>query len=96
MDYGWKYLSEKINVKLILTDGSVKEANLPTESPVKRIVISIVDKLNLPPRDADGRPVSYALYDKVQKIRLNPDENLKSQKVIDGTEIRIEATIIPG
>ena len=89
-------MPDKISVKLVLPDGSTKNANLPIGAPVKKLISSVVDKLKLPPRDADGRPLSYALYDKGQGIRLDPERDIKSQGVTEGASLRIEPTIIPG
>lgn len=89
---------DKIRVTLFLPNGEKKTARLPTDQPVKKITSTLVSKLNLPPNDSQGRPISYALFSKDVGSRLDPDQTLRGQSspVPDGTELRIEETMVPG
>jgi len=88
---------DKVRVVLFLPNGEKKTARLPTDQPVKRIISTLVTRLNLPPPDAT-RNLSYALFNKDAGDRLNPDKPLQSQNppVRDGTALRIEQTMVPG
>jgi hypothetical protein len=63
---------------------------------VKRILPSIVNKMNLPVMGPDGQPVSYSLDHREGGRRLREDQTLAEARVGDGDHLIVYPEIVAG
>jgi len=63
---------------------------------VKRILPSVITKLNLPVMGPDGQPMSYSLDHKEGGRRLRDDQTLLDAQVGDGDHLIVYPEIVAG
>lgn len=63
---------------------------------VRRILPSIITKMNLPVVGPDGQPMSYSLDHKEKGRRLPDDQTLKQAGVSDGDHLIVYPEIVAG
>lgn len=72
------------------------KAELPDDEPVNKILILLVDKMNLPRYSPDGQLMSYKFHHKASGRQLLDDETLDEADVQDGDILRIQPEITAG
>jgi len=87
----------QINVFLVHpTDDSRREASLPEDVPLRRLLPAIINRLSLPSTDPSGGQVSYRMHHKASGQTLDDDETLAEAGVVAGDELRLRAEWIGG
>jgi hypothetical protein len=74
---------------------SVK-AKIANHVIVKKIIPSIITKMNLPVQTPDGQPLSYSLDFKEGGRRLREDETLPAAGVKEGNHLIVYPEIVAG
>lgn len=89
--------SENINVEVWDATGNKKTTvSLPTNAPVNRIMVLLVEKMNLPRNSPDGQLMSYKFHHKASGKQLIDEETLSQSKVQEGDVLRIQPEITAG
>ncbi len=71
-------------------------ANLPRQQPVNRILVVLVDRMNLPRHSPDGQLMSYKFHHKASGRQLLDEETLSGAGVVDGDVLRVQPEITAG
>ena len=88
---------ENVNVEIWDATGNKKiTASLPRHSPVNRILVLLVDRMNLPRHSPDGQLMSYKFHHKASGRQLLDEETLADAAVADGDVVRIQPEITAG
>jgi uncharacterized ubiquitin-like protein YukD len=88
---------QNINVEVWDATGNKKvTASLPANAPVNRILVLLVDRMNLPRNSPDGQLMSYKFHHKASGRQLLDDESLSQAGVQDGDVLRIQPEITAG
>jgi hypothetical protein len=88
---------ENINVEVWDATGNKKvTASLPRNAPVNRILVLLVDKMNLPRNSPDGQLMSYKFHHKASGRQLLDEESLSEAGVREGDVLRIQPEITAG
>lgn len=69
---------------------------VPADVPVNRIMVVLVDKLNLPRSGPDGQLMSYRFHHKASGRQLLDSETLAEAQVRDGDIVRVQPEITAG
>jgi uncharacterized ubiquitin-like protein YukD len=86
-----------LNVEIWDATGNKKvTASLPATSPVNRILVLLVDRMNLPRHSPDGQLMSYKFHHKASGRQLLDEETLSDAGVKDGDILRIQPEITAG
>ena len=86
-----------MNVEIWDATGNKRvNAELPDDEPVNKILILLVDKMNLPRYSPDGQLMSYKFHHKASGRQLLDDETLDEADVQDGDILRIQPEITAG
>jgi hypothetical protein len=89
--------AENINVEVWDATGNKKvTASLPRKSPVNRILVLLVDRMNLPRHSPDGQLMSYKFHHKASGRQLLDEETLEAAGVNEGDVLRIQPEITAG
>lgn len=87
----------KINVIIIDATGNREQkAGLPDDVPIGKVMIKLVEKMNLPLNGPDGSPISYKFIHKVSGKQLFENNSLRDANVKDGDVLRIQPEITAG
>lgn len=88
---------ESINVEVWDATGNKKvTASLPAHSPINRILVLLVDRMNLPRNSPDGQPMSYKFHHKASGRQLLDEESLSKAGVQEGDVLRLQPEITAG
>ena len=88
---------DNINVEIWDATGNKKiTASLPRQAPVNRILVLLVDRMNLPRHSPDGQLMSYKFHHKASGRQLLDEESLAAADVKAGDVIRIQPEITAG
>lgn len=71
-------------------------AELPDDEPVNKIMIVLIDRMNLPRYSPDGQLMSYKFHHKFSGRQLLDDETLSNAGVNAGDILRIQPEITAG
>jgi uncharacterized ubiquitin-like protein YukD len=86
-----------INVEVWDATGNKKAiVSLPVDVPVNRIMVLLVDRMNLPRNSPDGQLMSYKFHHKASSRQLLDEETLKDSDVKDGDVLRLQPEITAG
>lgn len=89
--------SENMNVEVWDATGNKRvTASLPRSAPVNRILVLLVDRLNLPRHSPDGQLMSYKFHHKASGRQLLDEESLLAAGVREGDVLRIQPEITAG
>ena len=87
----------ELNLEIWDATGNKKlQAAVPDDVTVDRILIVLVEKLNLPRYNTAGEFMSYKLHHRRLGIQLLDDATLKDQQVEDNDVLRILSEITAG
>lgn len=90
--------SSDLAVTIILPSGGARNAEVPTDVPVRELLAELTSMLKLPTTGPDGRPMGYRLDSKALGRELAEDETLamagvpESDRLILTTDITAGAT----
>jgi len=88
---------DTINVEVWDATGNKKVVvNLPTDVAVNRIMVLLVDRMNLPRNSPDGQMMSYKFHHKASSRQLLDEETLSDAGVKDGDVLRLQPEITAG
>ncbi|MGD0092683.1 MAG: EsaB/YukD family protein [Planctomycetota bacterium] len=86
-----------INVEVWDATGNKKViVNLPKGAPVNRIIVLLVDRMNLPRHSPDGQLMSYKFHHKASSRQLLDEETLAQAGVKEGDVLRLQPEITAG
>ncbi|MGE0489194.1 MAG: EsaB/YukD family protein [Vulcanimicrobiota bacterium] len=87
----------EVRVKILDVSGSrSREAELPADVPVERLLILLVERLELPLNSPDGQLMVYKLHHRASGRQLLDHETLGQAQVKHGEELRLQPEIIAG
>lgn len=86
-----------ITVKVLdVTGNKQPEVQVPDDVAVQRILMVLLERMNMPKNDGAGQPLSYKLYHKRSGKQLKDDQSLADIGVSDGDVLRLMPEIAPG
>lgn len=86
-----------ITVEIWDATGNKKvKAELPDDEALNRIIILLIDKMNLPRFSPDGQLMSYKFHHKASGRQLLDDETFYQAGVQSGDVLRIQPEITAG
>lgn len=87
----------KVNVTIVdVTGNKEKNATLPDDAPVRRIIAKLVEMMQLPTTDPGGQPQSYKFQHKASGRQLTDEQTLAEAQVKDGDYLRLIPEITAG
>jgi uncharacterized ubiquitin-like protein YukD len=69
---------------------------VPDDRPVNRILVVLVERLNLPVRGADGQLISYKFHHQASRRQLLDDQTLSHAGVCVGDVLQLQPEITAG
>jgi hypothetical protein len=86
-----------VTVKISDISGSrFNEVEAPDDVPVNRILVVLVERMNLPLNSPDGQLMSYKLHHRRMGTQLLDTQTLVQAGVVSGDELRIQPEITAG
>jgi hypothetical protein len=86
-----------IDVTVIDVTGSrQQEASLPGEASVRRVIVKLIQMMDLPQFGPDGAPLSYRFHHKASGRQLGDTETLEHAGVRSGDVLRLQPEIVAG
>ena len=86
-----------IEVRILDISGNKsRRAELPDDISVNRLILLLVEKMNLPLNSPDGQIMSYKLHHRRTGQQLLDDQTLGDSRVLNGDELRIQPEITAG
>jgi WXG100 protein secretion system (Wss), protein YukD len=90
-------MSDSVTLEVWDATGNKRQAVVvPTDVPVNRIMVVLVDRLNLPRNGPDGQLMSYKFHHKPTGRQLLDSETLGQAGVQDGDIVRVQPEITAG
>lgn len=86
-------------VKLRVSDISgsrISEVEAPDDVTINRILVVLVERMNLPLTSPDGQLMSYKLHHRRTGSQLLDNATLAQAAVVDGDELRLQPEITAG
>jgi hypothetical protein len=86
-------------LKLRITDISgsrVNDVEAPDDVAVARLLVVLVERMNLPLNSPDGQLMSYKLHHRRTGSQLLDNKTLAEANVADGDELRLQPEITAG
>jgi WXG100 protein secretion system (Wss), protein YukD len=86
-------------LKLRVTDISgsrVNDVEAPDDVAVARLLVVLVERMNLPLNSPDGQLMSYKLHHRRTGSQLLDNRTLAESNVADGDELRLQPEITAG
>jgi len=78
------------------TGNKRQTVEVPADVPVNRIMVVLVEKLNLPRHGPDGQIMSYKFHHKTSGRQLLDSQSLAEAEVQDGDILRVQPEITAG
>ncbi|HET9450293.1 MAG TPA: EsaB/YukD family protein [Aggregicoccus sp.] len=78
------------------TGAKRQEVELPDDAPVNRILVVLVDRMQLPRQSPDGQAMSYKFHHKASGMQLLDTQTLKDAQVKQGDVLRLQPEITAG
>ncbi len=86
-----------IGVRVLDVSGSRScDVEAPDDIPINRILVLLVERMNLPLNSPDGQIMSYKLHHRRTGTQLLDNQTLAEANVRDGDELRIQPEITAG
>jgi hypothetical protein len=87
----------ELKLKILDISGSrQREATLPDDVSVQRLLLLLVERMELPINSPDGQLMSYKLHHRTTGRQLLDNQTLAEAGVEDGAELRLQPEIIAG
>lgn len=88
---------ENLRVRIADVSGSrTREVEMPDDIPVNRLLVLLVERMNLPLNSPDGQIMSYKLHHRRTGKQLLDNQTLAHAGVIGGDELRLQPEITAG
>lgn len=87
------------NLRVRVTDISgsrVNEVEAPDDVAVNRILVVLIERMNLPLNSPDGQLMSYKLHHRRTGVQLLDQQTLAQAGVVAGDELRLQPEITAG
>ena len=78
------------------TENKRVPAELPDDAPCSKIVMVLVQKLQLPTNGPDGAPLSYKFHHKNSGRQIQDNQTLADAQVREGDILRLQPEITAG
>jgi hypothetical protein len=86
-----------IKVKILDVTGSRScEVEAPDDVPLERLLVLLVERMNLPLNSPDGQLMSYKLHHRNTGTQLLESQTLADARVMNGDELRLQPEITAG
>ena len=86
-----------VKIKVSDISGSrVNDVEAPDDVPVNRILVVLVERMNLPLNSPDGQLMSYKLHHRRTGQQLLDNQTLAQATVSNGDELRLQPEITAG
>lgn len=79
-----------------ITSSRSQVVESPDDVPVARLIVLLVEKMNLPLNSPDGQIMSYKLHHKRTGKQLLDGQCLRDGGVMDGDDLRLQPEITAG
>jgi len=79
-----------------VTGSRSQEVQAPDDVPVERLLVILVERMNLPINSPDGQIMSYKLHHKRTGRQLLEKQTLAEAGVIDRDDLRLQPEITAG
>jgi len=79
-----------------VTGSRSQQVEAPDDVPVERLLVILVERMNLPINSPDGNILSYKLHHKRTGRQLLENQSLKQGEVKNGDELRLQPEITAG
>lgn len=79
-----------------ISGSRLNEVEAPDDVAVNRILVVLVERLNLPLNSPDGQLMSYKLHHRRTGAQLLDQQSLAQANVLDGDELRLQPEITAG
>ena len=79
-----------------ISGSRVNEVEAPDDVAINRILVVLVERLNLPLNSPDGQIMSYKLHHRRTGSQLLDSATLAQAQVTDGDELRLQPEITAG
>ena len=87
------------NIKMRVSDISgsrVTEVEAPDDVAINRLLVVLIERMNLPLNSPDGQLMSYKLHHRRSGSQLLDNQTLQQAGVITGDELRLQPEITAG
>ena len=78
------------------TGSKRQEAELPDDVPVNRILVVLVDRMQMPREGPDGQMISYKFHHRASGKQLLDEQTLRQGGVHQGDVLRLQPEITAG
>ena len=86
-----------LKIKVSDISGSrVSPVEAPDDVPINRILVVLVERMNLPLNSPDGQLMSYKLHHRRSGSQLLDSQTLQQANVLNGDELRLQPEITAG
>lgn len=79
-----------------ITSSRSREVEAPDEVPIARLLVLLVERMNLPLSSPDGQIMSYKLHHKRSGQQLLDGQSLAEAGVREGDDLRLQPEITAG
>ena len=84
-------------MRVVDVSGSrANEVEAPDDVPVNRLLVVMIERMNLPLNSPDGQLMSYKLHLKRTGAQLLDGQTLAQANVLNGDELRLQPEITAG
>jgi len=86
-------------IKMLISDISgsrVNEVEAPDDIAINRILVVLIERMNLPLNSPDGQLMSYKLHHRRTGTQLLDQQTLAQAGVVPGDELRLQPEITAG
>lgn len=86
-----------VNVEVWDSTGAKRQkAELPDNASIERLMVVLVEKMNMPKNSPDGAPMSYKFHHKATGKQLQEEQTLADAGIRDGDVLRVVPEITAG
>jgi hypothetical protein len=102
MGRGWneqtgKYIMGMLTLRVSDISGSrVNTVEAPDDVPINRVLVVLVERMNLPLNSPDGQLMSYKLHHRRTGSQLLDNLTFGQANVVNGDELRLQPEITAG
>ncbi len=79
-----------------ISGSRVSAVEAPDDVPLNRILVVLIERMNLPLNSPDGQLMSYKLHHRRTGRQLLDNQTLAAAAVYDGDELRLQPEITAG
>ncbi len=79
-----------------ITSSRSQDVEVPSDIPIARILVLLVEKMSMPLNSPDGQLMSYKFHHKQSGQQLLENKTLEEVGVRDGDDLRIQPEITAG